>query len=162
MIKSNNKFRAVNCFYNQKTGKVTRTRSAISDLKFDSLFEANVYRQLVKVFPEKFISRQVRLLIKPETKIYPAKYWRCDFAITHPRHATVQYVEAKGALTREFVANLQYVECFNQAAYASLIIVASGDTRVEAGKFSMISLDKLAQALQLFHSSGKPTSTTGK
>lgn len=95
-------------------------------IRFDSMFEMEVYEALVKYFPKQQIGLQVPIQLLSPCVCFPrGKMWRIDFAIysaTKPRRI-IRLVEAKGVWTNVFTMNLAILEQYNLHAFDTLDIV---------------------------------------
>jgi len=123
-------------WYSFKTGQ-QYAKKATSDCEyFHSVLEFKLYLEFLKFIPRGRISRQVPLLYKPETSVYPALEWKVDFAIELEE---TLYIEAKGgwilansAAIAEFQHKLQYLEFSNRQAWLNLFLVSEQDLKLDS------------------------------
>ena len=81
--------------------------------RFDSQHEFKVYLELVRMYGEYSVERQVAVEIIPPCKCYPTgKRWKVDFTVLSPTDYgdEVLYVEAKGFLIPAFADTLAMFE----------------------------------------------------
>lgn len=141
--------------YNQRTGFYSRQYDSWDSfpkypdsIYFGSAYELHIYKKLLSL-PGVRVERQVKILLKPETTHYPARYWKCDFKVldeTNP--ARYLLVEAKGLVTREFKLMLQDLEFFNYLDWRRLLIVSAKATKVDRQLWTMETSD-LLEAISL-------------
>lgn len=97
--------------------------------RFDSTHEFKVYLELVRMYGERRIERQVSIGIIPKCTCYPnGKKWRVDFVITKSRVNKQIYclVEAKGAFLPEFASVLVNLEKEDIEKFKRTFIVFPG------------------------------------
>ena len=95
-------------------------------VRFDSHHEFRVYLELCRMYGSKNIIRQVSREIIPAGYCYPkGKKWKIDFALVNNYldSEIISFIEAKGAITSEFINNLAWVEQFNELVLWQLMIV---------------------------------------
>jgi hypothetical protein len=95
--------------------------------RFDSTHEFLVYRELVRIYGEERVFRQVPLEIVRPSHCYPkGKAWKVDFAIAElvwgDKHIK-SYVEAKGAFLPEFGYVLSALEELHPTSFLKLKII---------------------------------------
>jgi hypothetical protein len=93
---------------------------------FDSKYEVRIYQKLLNLFSSSQIRRQIPLLVKPPSSVYPPLYWKVDFGIeTGPEWPLPEiYIEAKGFVTTEFKRQLNYLNYFSPKIWERLLIVS--------------------------------------
>lgn len=94
--------------------------------RFDSQHEFKVYLELVRMYGEHRIKRQVSERLLPSCRCYPrGKYWKIDFAITDLNNPKVieHYVEAKGVFLPSFGDTLAAFETNNRYRFKHLYLV---------------------------------------
>ncbi|SKB12037.1 hypothetical protein PL11201_290005 [Planktothrix sp. PCC 11201] len=100
-------------------------------IQFDSKWECEVYRLIKSIIPPSYISVHERVLIKPTTKNYRARYWNCDFIIKDDFDNPLLLVEAKGMPTREFLRQLQLLDAFEPTLIGKIRIVQQQSTKID-------------------------------
>lgn len=114
------------CYYDPLTGGFSSKRKTTRDIYFASTLELDLFLVLSREFSRDRIVLQVELMVKPETILYPALFWRCDFRVYGaPRSGVRNYVnvEAKGFKTEEFRLKLQFLELYNPTEYERLVLI---------------------------------------
>lgn len=98
-------------------------------VRFDSKWELSVYLFLRGYIPKLNIKIHEKILIKPQTCNYPAKYWKCDFVI---RWANKQLlIEAKGIPTPDFKRQLQLIDSNYPDLIPLIRIVTTDSIRID-------------------------------
>lgn len=142
---------AIPCYYEIGTGKKHVHRppeyTRKSYIFFPSELECDVYRELRKYFPDRCISRQIKLLIKPATNDYPALHWKCDFKVVKPDNGDYMLIEAKGMITREFIRNVQYLNLFMPMDYERLLFVSRKPMDIDQNHVS-VSISDMIKVLK--------------
>lgn len=98
---------------------------------FDSKWELEVYRFLRRYIPASHILLHQEIIIKPKTKNYKAKYWRCDFVVMGHKNNELMLIEAKGIATREFKRQLQLIDCNFPHLIPKITIVQQQSQRID-------------------------------
>jgi hypothetical protein len=119
---NNNKYNNIPLWYDPVKGTFSLEKQNDSDWYFPSMWEYQVYEELLKWLPKEMIKRQHPLILKPKTMAYPEINWKVDFAIFN-REKPLMYVEAKGMITREFKTTLKILEYVNPQAWDILTVV---------------------------------------
>lgn len=94
--------------------------------RFDSQHEFKVYLELCRMYGDSKVSRQVAEEIIPESFCYPkGKKWKIDFAVEYSKWgwSATHWIEAKGAITSEFINNLAWLEHFAEHVFCHLYII---------------------------------------
>lgn len=98
-------------------------------VRFDSRWELSVYLHLRGYIPKQNITIHQKILIKPETVNYRAKFWTIDFII---RWGTKQLlVEAKGLPTSDFKRQLQLIDSNRPELIPLIRIVTHSSIRID-------------------------------
>jgi len=125
-------------WYSWKTGQQYQHKETIDCEYFHSILEFKLYNEFLKFVPREKIARQVPLLYKPQTSIYPPLTWKVDFAIELPDRE-IAYIEAKGgwilgnsSAISEFQHKLQYLEFSNHQAWLNLFLVSEQDLKLDS------------------------------
>ena len=117
-------------------------------MKFDSLLELSIYKEVEKTNPV-LINRQFPLLIKPRTPEFKEINWKIDYSILYPNNIPV-HIEAKGVANASLYLNLKLLNRESFGDWKRLIIVCS-DTMPDA-QFSRLSkVHKLTCKVKNFH-----------
>jgi len=105
-------------------GRFKPQHTTLGGIAFDSAFEANVYKALLSI-PYYDVERQFAITYKPQTKRFKALSWRCDFRIetkiSNPGGSL--FVEAKGAVTKDFLDTMIHLEYVHSLIFQRLLIV---------------------------------------
>lgn len=125
-------------WYSFKTGQ-KYNKKAVSDCEyFHSVLEFQLYNEFLRFIPKHRIKRQVPILYKPATTIYPDAFWKVDFAIEMPDQE-VLFIEAKGAwilgnsaAIAEFQHKLQFMEFCNHQAWQNLFLVSPNQMKLDS------------------------------
>ena len=94
--------------------------------RFDSQHEFKVYLELVRMYGEELVERQVPVEIIPSCNCYPTgKRWKIDFAIRMQKNPLYFefFVEAKGFLIPAFVDTLAMFEVQNPFEFNHLYLI---------------------------------------
>lgn len=125
-------------WYSYKTGQQYSKKATLDCEYFHSVLEFQLYTDFLRFIPKEQISRQVPLLYKPGTSIYPALAWKVDFAIRTPNEE-VLFIEAKGAwilgnsvAIAEFQHKLQFLEFCNHQAWQNLFLVSPNEMKLDS------------------------------
>lgn len=78
--------------------------------RFDSRWELSVYLHLRGYIPKDNLLIHQKILIKPQTSNYKAKYWNADFIVQTPSNKCRLIIEAKGVPTSDFKRQLQLID----------------------------------------------------
>jgi hypothetical protein len=144
-----NKYAAKAVSYDVEQGTYANPTSNPDDVvRFDSILEYNVYRQIVRVVKPEFVTIHKPLLIWTASDRFPDFTWTCDFQITLPK--TDIYVEAKGIQTDAFKSRLRAIDKFIPEVFDRLLIVSQVRSKVcGMGKNAVhsVELDKMYGAL---------------
>lgn len=139
---------------NNKYGAEPQTFEGIL---FDSRWELEVYKFIRRYIPSSHIKLKAKIAIKPKTKNYKAKYWRCDFVILGRENNEILLIEAKGVPTRDFKRQLQLIDCNYPHLIDRIRIVQHQSTRIDE-RFKSVTLHDLIPELKVvsFHINYKP------
>ena len=94
--------------------------------RFDSQHEFKVYLELVRMYGEHRVKKQVSERILPSGRCYPnGKRWKIDFAVVNRSNPKVidHYVEAKGVFLPSFGDTLAAFETNNPYRFKHLYLV---------------------------------------
>lgn len=132
-------------FGNKSIQLVVTKKSGIDEIiTFDSKWEYEVFKTIKSIFPLEQITIHPRVLIKPPTKHYKEKFWKCDFKIGFKSH--ILYVEAKGFPTQDFKRQLQLLDYCNPLIIDQVRIVQGVSARIDE-HFQSITLGDLRKEL---------------
>lgn len=98
-------------------------------IKFDSRWELTVYMFLRGYIPKDNILIHQKILIKPESKHYRARYWNCDFMLKW--NNKILLIEAKGYPTKDFKRQLQLIDSNARHLIPLIRIITSEPIRVD-------------------------------
>lgn len=98
-------------------------------VRFDSRWELSVYLHLRGYIPKQNILIHQKILIKPQTTNYRAKYWCVDFIIKWNNKQLL--VEAKGLPTSDFKRQLQLIDCNRPELIPVIRIVTHDVIRID-------------------------------
>jgi len=124
------KYGAKPFWWNPTTQQKEVNKSSEDCVYWDSLLEFSVYCQLRKLYPEKAITRQVSITLKPATFNYPESKWKCDFRILDPimGHYNLEvkgyWIKQDSAATADFRKTLMLLDTFNLEEYLRLIVIS--------------------------------------
>jgi hypothetical protein len=132
--------------------KYGNTPQEFEGLKFDSKWELEVYLFLRRYIPSNHILVHQKIIIKPKTRNYPAKYWRCDFVIIDTESNPLLLVEAKGIPTKDFCRQLQLIDSNYPHILDDIRIVQTKQTRIDE-RFKSVTCFDLIPELKIisFH-----------
>lgn len=121
---------------------------------FDSRHEFRVWLELVRIYGEHRVNRQVPVEIIPPCLCYPkGKKWKADFSIIDrfDRYKILNLVEAKGYLTIEFSYILASLELSDPFLFERLLIVFPKKPSTDKRIFQNLSKSEFAQNLLTFN-----------
>jgi hypothetical protein len=125
-------------WYSYKTGQKYEQKVNSDCEYFHSALEFKLYNEFLKFIPRDKVLRQVPLLYKPQTGVYPALVWKVDFGIVLPDEETL-YIEAKGgwilgdsSAKAEFQHKLQFLEFANHRAWENLFLVSDQEMKLDS------------------------------
>lgn len=128
-----NKYGNAPFYENQTTGDRTDKRISKDDKYFASLWEREVYEEILKWIPKELVRHQHKVEIKPKTSVYPAMHITFDFIIVKNANSfnlgpgdVLLYVEAKGFATNDFKTRLKMFEYRFPGEYRKLAVVKNG------------------------------------
>lgn len=114
-------------------GKFKPKHTKVDGKNFDSIFESQVYLQL-RAIPELSIDCQSPVHLKKKTLRFPAIYTRLDFFVRSMiNHLDWAYVEAKGAISADFIRNVKYIEANDARVFERTLIVFPDQFRKDEG-----------------------------
>jgi hypothetical protein len=134
---------------------------------FDSQLEFKIYQNILALVDSRWVKRQHKLLIKPQTETYPEIAWKVDFRIEVPYRLLLN-IEVKGQWIkhstgdfREFKRMLQVFEYFNKTEYEQTVVVSDSCFDIDH-RIKTISPIQLTQLIQqgMGLTNGKATSYT--
>lgn len=139
--------------YLPRTGKLIDTSSVSASqlasftrdnesIIFDSAFEFECYRILRTI--DSAIKCHYPVLIKEQTKNYPAIKWRVDFYL--PTHDV--FFESKGYVTKDFILRLKMLDARDSETYSKVnFIVPSAKTSINTNRpiLTLQTLQRLAR-----------------
>jgi hypothetical protein len=120
-------------------------RTTFNGVRYDSNFEALVAEKIQPlVYRGWSIKGQFKITVKPATASFPARNWRCDFALK--KNDTLIFLEAKGFVDQRFQPILEMFEYYDSPNFERLLIVVPDSFKVPNGwknlkiiKFSALS-----------------------
>jgi hypothetical protein len=132
---------------NRKT-KMGNVPIEVDGIKFDSKFEFKTYQVIRAHFPKEMIEVHKKVLVKPPTSRYPAKYWRCDFTVGVKAH--ILLIEAKGFPTKDFKRQMQMLDYFNPTEFSKVRIIQPISTKIDEYFLKSLTLFELDRTLEIF------------
>jgi len=140
-----NKYGSKPFWWNPTTQQKETNKTSDDCVYWDSLLEFSVYCQLRKLYPEKAITRQVPIVLKPATLNYPEQCWKCDFRVLDPilGHYNLEvkgfWIKQDSAANADFRKTLMLLDTFNLEEYLRLIVISDKwfplDKRIRTIKF---------------------------
>lgn len=128
--------------------KYSNTPVHYHGINFDSKWELEVYKVITSIIPPNYVSIHQKVLIKPTTKNYRARYWRCDFAIRGNEGELFLLIEAKGIPTRDWLRQLQLIDATEPSLIDKIRIVQTESTKIDEC-FRSITASQLKAELQI-------------
>lgn len=116
-------------------------------IQFDSKWELTTYLKIREHISRDRVLIHKRVLIKPPTRNYKARYWKCDFIIVDSSGAFRLLVEAKGIPTAEFKRQLQLIDSNEPHLIPLIRIIQYTSQRIDEC-FNSITLDELSKELK--------------
>jgi predicted nuclease of restriction endonuclease-like RecB superfamily len=112
------------------TNKYHAHRSFYDDQWWDSDLELDFYKRLQQSFTyqpnnETKVIVKPRILVKPEAEVFPKRYWKCDFRLSHQQQHI--NIEVKGFLTRDFMMMFELFEYANPLEFSKTYIASEND-----------------------------------
>lgn len=102
------------------SNKYSAEKVTADGVTFDSKFEYSVYRMLATDFPTLQVEIHKPIAVKPSTPHFPARYWKADFYL--PQLNWI--IEAKGVRTRDWLRQLELLDCHNPQLLQNLSVVS--------------------------------------
>ena len=121
-----NKYKAKPFYLNPTTQLQSLKKSSPDDIFFASQWEFKVYKKLLEWFDAELIKPQYKVEIKPKTYVYPAMYWKADFAIIGNSKQPRLLVEAKGFVTNDFKLRLKLLQYTHPELWRIVAVVKDG------------------------------------
>lgn len=147
------KYGAKPFWFNSKTQQKQESKTSEYCTYWDSCLEFSIYCQLLKLYPERAIERQVSITTKPATLNYPEQSWKCDFRILDPilGHYNLEvkgaWITTDSAAKADFRKTLMLLDTFNLEEYLKLIIVSDKWFSLDR-KVRTIKINELQHKLQ--------------
>lgn len=132
---------------NNQRSKLGNIPCEFEGVKFDSKWELEVYKVITSIIPPNYVSIHQKVLIKPTTKNYRARYWRCDFAIRGNEGELFLLIEAKGIPTRDWLRQLQLIDATEPSLIDKIRIVQTESTKIDEC-FTSITIIQLHRELE--------------
>lgn len=120
-------------------------------VKFDSVFEFNVYQLLRKYFDVDSIKRQTHVLIKPHSGNCHSVSIKFDFSIHLPNNECFKLIEAKGYLTQESKLKLNFLEYLQPHIFTKILFVSNNKVNLPYS-INAISFFKFEETLKQLRS----------
>ena len=113
----------------------------INGIQFDSIYESDVYIELVRRYGSKAIETHHKLLLKPETEAFNELHWAVDFKVNYK--GEVLYYEAKGLMTDVFKLKMEWLEWVNPEVYRRLFVVAPNSKRLSVSRRLSLPIERV-------------------
>ena len=109
-------------FYRRKS-KYKNRRCTYKGIKFQSIFEANLYRHLREFLSSVYeIIPQYKIVVKPKTELFRQVSWIADFAIFF-NGKLLCLVEGKGMIIEPFPLKIGLLEYLQKDIFERIILV---------------------------------------
>lgn len=117
----------------QKSSKYKNVKTEYEGQTFDSKFELETYKHLIRLFGKEKVERQVKLQLCPKSKNFTATHLIVDFAILREDDGGSRYeffVETKGRLTPECLIKLKWLDSKSSRGFKSIHFIVKGKSNL--------------------------------
>ncbi|MDF0553399.1 hypothetical protein [Kamptonema sp. UHCC 0994] len=125
------------------------SKTSSEDIFFASHWEFDVYMRIRRLVDPERIKCQYKVEIKPKTYVYPAMFWKCDFAVVGNDDKLQLLIEAKGFLTDDFRTRLKFLQYTHPELWRIVAVVKNGANaqRIDSSSKTTLNLEGLEHYL---------------